>query len=167
MQMNMLRFLYFCLFFYILIGSCYINASEYSKSNQCCNWTTTFFRMPTKEQIEQFGSYDTKTQYDIFICGNQIIHPPAIYLARPFALEGEKVAKFLKKKLSQTKDDKTVRDIILVFMRMCILNSYDVSSNSELMSLIKDKAERIKDDDWRNVVEKMIDRAVEQCGGKI
>jgi hypothetical protein len=135
------------------------------KSDQCRKWKKTFFRMPTKEQIETFGGYNIETQYEIFICGNQKIHPPALYLAGPFASQGEKAVDFLKVKLYETKDDHTIRDVIVVFDMMCVLDTYDVANNSELMRLIKKKAGIIKDDDWRKIVEKIVNGIINEKSG--
>ena len=137
---------------FLLLRSGCTTASERSKSDQCYTWVKTFFRMPLKEQLTQFGSYDVESQYDIFICGNQVVHPPATYLAGPFAMEGESVVHFLKTKLLQAKDDQTIRDVILVFTEMSRRKTYDVARNSDLMVLITDSVARIKDDDWRQIV---------------
>ena len=160
--MNIVRILIFIFSVFLFGGLGCKEVSDEVKSGQCHKWTNTFFRIPTKEQIEKFGSYDIETQYEIFICGNQTIHPPAIYLARPFALQGEKAADFLKVKLYETKNDHTIRDVILVFETMCVLNTYDVASDSELIRLFKNKTEIIKNDDWRIIVEQMVNRIINE-----
>jgi hypothetical protein len=125
---------------------------------ECRSWAKTFFRMPSKEQIAKFGSYDLETQYGIFICGNQGIHPPAIYLAEPFARGGEPAARFLQIKLSQAKDDPTIRDIVSVFVQMTRMGTYDVPGDSALMDLITVAVAGMKDDDWKRIAEGMVAR---------
>ena len=113
----------------------------------------TFFRMPLKKQMEEFSRYDVEKQYVVFICGNQYIHPPATYLAGPFAMEGEKVVSFLTEKLQSADDDQTVRDIILVFAEMSRRKTYEVGANKDLMGILTNRVAQMKDPEWRRVVE--------------
>lgn len=47
-----------------------------------------FFRLSTDAQVKRFHEYDLQTQYELVIVGNQVVHPPAIYLAEEFAEQG-------------------------------------------------------------------------------
>lgn len=111
----------------------------------------TFFRLPTKQQQIEFRQYDMEKQYEVYICGNQYIHPPAIYLARTFALRGESLSEFLVEKFQQANDE-TVRDITLVFSEMSRQKTYDVAADSELMRLLTNRIDKVKDDFWRNLI---------------
>jgi hypothetical protein len=123
---------------------------------QCDKWIKTFYRIPRQDQSENFRSFKIEDKYSIFICGNQIVHPPAIYLARAFAMDGNTAADFLKAKLSQAKDDLTIRDIILVFREMSRQKTCDVAGDTVLMQCITDSVTRIKNEGWRNIVDQMV-----------
>ncbi|HTZ38598.1 MAG TPA: hypothetical protein VMB77_00455 [Syntrophales bacterium] len=102
---------------------------------------------------DDFSSYDIDKQYAIFICGNQYVHPPAMYLAELFAREGGRVVEFLRIKLLEANEDLTIRDLVLVFVEMSRLKTYDVASDDELMRLMTDRVEGMKDPDWKRIAE--------------
>lgn len=101
------------------------------------------------ETIEAFTRSDLETKYRIYVCGNQWVHPPALYLAGSFAVGGEPVATFLKQKLEQTRSDATVRDIVQVYAQMQRQRTYDVSGDLDLVQLLTNKVQAIRNDDWR------------------
>ena len=123
---------------------------------KCKKWIETFFKMPPSEQIKIFSSYTIEDQYSIYICGNQIFHPPAIYIARPFATQGNLAADFLKTRLLQTKDDLTIRDIVFVFEEMNRQKTYNVRKDGDLMKLIKDRIDGMNNKDWKRTTEEML-----------
>jgi hypothetical protein len=141
---------------FLVINSSCTTGMERAMEDQCHVWANSFFRKPIDERIAQFSGYDIDSQYSIFICGNQFIEPPAIYLAGPFALEGRKVVALLRKKLLETKHDPTIRDIVLVFREMSRQGSYDVASDTDLMKLMADKVAGIEDADWRRITRQMV-----------
>src|SRR5690349_7961374 len=77
-----------------------------------------FFRLTTDEQVEKFHNYDLSTQYELLIIGNQLIHPPLIFLTREFAKNGAPAVPFLYDKLASAKKEVTVRDIANTLTRM-------------------------------------------------
>jgi hypothetical protein len=79
----------------------------------------------------------------------QYIHPPTAYLAPRFASQGERAARFLKKKLRQPLSDLDLRDLLEVFAFMHRLRTYDVSNDEDLMNTLRNRVERMKDEDWR------------------
>jgi hypothetical protein len=89
------------------VAGCF-HAADETIDKQCSTLVTTFFQLPMKEQIAQFDKRDLEDQYTLLICGNQAIHPPALYLAQPLAQKGQIAAAFLKGKLSAAKDDLTL-----------------------------------------------------------
>lgn len=111
----------------------------------CSELTRTFFRKPIQAQMKEFGDRSLDEQYAIFICGNQIIHPPAMYLSQPFADQGPRIVEFLRMKLIQAEGDLTIRDIIRVFVEMSRQGTYDVAQDPSLMTLMTESAARIKD----------------------
>ncbi len=123
---------------------------------QCNKWIETFFKMPPSEQIRKFGSYTIEDQYSIYICGNQVFHPPAIYLSRPFAMEGKAAVDFLRTKLLQTKDDLTICDIVFVLSEMNRHKAYNVARDGGLMKIINDRVDGMESDDWKRITKKMV-----------
>ena len=119
----------------------------------CSELAKIFFRKPIKTTIAEFGDYDVEKQYAIYICGNQYMHPPMIHLAEPFASEGEKIVDFLKARLLEADDDLTVRDIVVVFAEMRIQKTYNVAGDGDLMEIMQEKVNNIKNPDWRRLVE--------------
>jgi hypothetical protein len=87
------------------------------------------------------------------------MHPPAQYLAEPFARRGGEIVPFLKEKLAQAQDDLTVRDIVLVFAEMGRQRSYDVSKDVDLIRQMREAAARMKNQDWRTITEQRIEAA--------
>lgn len=131
------------------------------RRHKCDAWVTTFFRMSTKEQIAKFTEYDLENKFSILICGNQVIHPPATYLAGPFARQGADAVTFLRDKLMQSPDDFTVRDIVLVFSEMSKLQTYNVKADKKLIELINSKVGAIKNNDWRKISEDRVREIME------
>ena len=123
----------------------------------CSDLTETFFYGKSiKSRMSDFGNYPVEKQYAIFICGNQVIHPPAIYLVTPFANEGGQVIDFLTGKLAETNDDLTIRDIIFVIAEMSRLHTYDVAHNEKLMRSMEERVKGMKDADWKKMTEEML-----------
>lgn len=126
-----------------------------SLRRQCRPWVDTFFSEPLKTQIAKFKSYSLDNQYQIYICGNQIVHPPTIYLSEPFAEGGRATAVVLKEHLMQGSNDATVRDITMVFREMVKNGTYDVSNDIILMQMLASKIEQMKDHDWKRITREM------------
>jgi hypothetical protein len=80
-----------------------------------------------------------------------------LYLAESFAVGGEAVAPFLKQKLAQTRSDTTVRDIITVYAEMRRQGTYDVRGDVELMKLMGDRVQAIRDEYWRKYCADILD----------
>jgi hypothetical protein len=116
---------------------------------KCSDFTREFFWQPPEVQMVKFTNYDLDKQYALFICGNQEIHPPAIYLAKPFAREGVKAIDYLRKQLSLTYEDLVIRDIIFVFEEMERQRTYDIAHDDELLQLMATRVTNMKDPGWR------------------
>jgi len=102
--------------------------------------------------MANFTQFDLEKQYAIYICG-QGMEPPAIYLSKPFAREGEKVVPFLKTKLLTATDDLTIRDI---FAEMSRQKTYDVSGDVDLMKVIDESVNKEKDPYWKQLSQQML-----------
>lgn len=137
-----------------LVGSFFFPSLQAGEID-CSPWVETFFRKPFKVQEAEFVDYEVTTQYEIYLCGNQVIHPPIRYVDL-FARQGEKAVGFLKTKLAQATHDLTIRDIVNVFHRMQRQKTYAVAHDRELMDLMTASVRKIKDDGWRDTSEKML-----------
>jgi len=140
----------------VALVSGYGFAEDSHLRGECSPWMSTFYGKPIKERIAAFDSYSIDDQYQIFICGNQMLHPPAIYLARPFAGRGESAVPLLKEKLIQAGDDLTIRDIVRVFVEMKRLSTYDASKDAFLAALISRKVAGMHDSGWRGIAQKNV-----------
>lgn len=95
-------------------------------------------------------------QYKIFQYGNDVVHPPMMELADPFAKQGRTMVPFLLKKLETEDDDIAVRNIVLIFEWMSIYKAYDVKSDQNLMGILSKKVDAMeswKDDALRMMAE--------------
>lgn len=110
-----------------------------------------FYAQTLKDQIETFASHSFEEQYAIYIYGNQVRHPPAIYLARPFGSEGEKVVAPLSKKLIEAHDDLTIRDLVMIFSEISSQKSYEVAGDKRLMELLSSAVDRMRNPDWKAI----------------
>jgi hypothetical protein len=113
-----------------------------------------FYAQSVKDQLESFTSHSFNEQYAIYIYGNQVRHPPAIYLAQPFGSEGEKVVTFLSGKLAQAHNDLTIRDIISIFSEISDQRTYYVAGDDRLMSILSSAVDRMKNPDWKSITAK-------------
>jgi hypothetical protein len=111
--------------------------------------------MSTSEQVQKFKNYSLDEQYEIFLFGNQAVHPPAVYLANPFAEQGPIIVQFLKVKLKNARKEVTIRDIVSVFSELARMNLYDFSKDSELMGLLDRKVNDMRGI-WKETTLKMI-----------
>ncbi|MDB5932955.1 MAG: hypothetical protein JWQ01_299 [Massilia sp.] len=119
---------------------------------------SSFFSEFNAEQRQvEFARLDIERQYLTYLCGNQKIHPPTLYLAESFAKVGAQGVPFLMAKLYLTKSDMTIRDIIYVFAWMQRLKTYNVVTDKLLIGLLWKKTSEIHDDFWRGQVYKEIE----------
>jgi len=103
-------------------------------------WISDYFQLSMASQIAEFKNHSIDEQYELYIYGNQVVHPPAIYLARPFAEQGSSIVPLLSAKLRATEKETTIRDIAAVFSEVSKLKLYDFSKDPELMQLLDQRA---------------------------
>ncbi|MEF9388678.1 hypothetical protein V4890_24100 [Ralstonia solanacearum species complex bacterium KE056] len=114
-----------------------------------------FFRLSTDTQVKRFHEYDLQIQYELVIVGNQVVHPPAIYLAEEFAEQGAAAIPFLRDKLASAKKEATVRDIVAILAEMHRLKSYNVGNDSALMRLVDERVNSMQGQ-WKSVTLHML-----------
>ena len=136
----------------LLLSGCVSNASEIAPSQ----FDRDFFRLPTGEQVKKFHEYDLPTQYELLIVGNQVVHPPAMYLVQEFAKRGKSIVPFLSDKLASAKEEATVRDIISVFAELDRLKLYEVGKDASLMALIEQRTAAMRGQ-WKPVTQRMVE----------
>ena len=135
----------------LLLVGCASNAGDAQPSKM----VSDFYHLSTAEQMGQFKNHTLDEQYELYIFGNKVVHPPATYLAEPFARQGAKAVPFLKAKLEVEKDEARIRDVVLVFTEMARLNIYDFSRDTELMSLLNQKVNNMQGM-WKDVTLKFL-----------
>jgi len=126
-------------------------------TSRCEEIPKGFFEMPIKGQEAVFPTYDFETQYNIYLY-SQRREPPELSLARVFATEGRQVFPQLRDKFDAASDDVTVRDILLVFVNMNDIGSYDVAGDQRLMSNLQVKVDGMQNSTWRQVCQTWIIR---------
>ena len=127
--------------------ACASNATDVLPSKMVSDFYRNY--ISASERIRQFKNYNLEEQYELFIFGNQVIHPPATYLDSPFAEQGPIVVPFLKMKLEATENEATIRDVALIFSEVARLKLYDFSKDAELMSLLNQKVNNMQGI-WKN-----------------
>ena len=96
---------------------------------------------PTRER---FVSYAPEIQYELMICGSQYLHPPML-LTNFVASEGASMVPILQRKLQATNHDQTIADIVRTFVEMKRQGTYNVSANTELIAILGEKVQRMRD----------------------
>lgn len=115
-----------------------------------------FYRQPTTVQLRTLRQYTLQDQFNLFLFGNQVRHPPALYLARCFALNGAPAVELLRSKLNVANDDLTVRDIAMLLATIDAMGKYDVAGDTQLITVLKSRVARMRDEGWRDTAERKI-----------
>lgn len=134
-----------------LLG-CIPNESEVEPSQA----DRDFFRQSTSEQVKKFNEFGPETQYELLIVGNQLVHPPALYLAEEFARQGKAIIPFLRSKLTAANKDATVRDVVAILSEMQRMGSYEVKSDASLMALVEERLATMQGQ-WKPVTQRMVE----------
>lgn len=147
-----------CIFAFVAmlsLSACVLR--EDSQLRDCSAFDREYFSRYEPEQLaREFVRLSRETQYEMFICGQQRIEPPATFLARAFASEGPAVVPLLAEKLRTSPNDLTTRDIVAVFQAMALTGSYEVRANASLLHLLREKVDTMSSVGWRTVVQRML-----------
>ncbi len=133
----------------VLLHVTRICSAQEQKLGLCPDLAKTFFAKPPQQRAAEFAKSDLDRQFTIYVCGMQYMHPPLMGLAVEFASQGRTTANYLREKLMSPVDDKTTRDIVMVFQFMAIRGAYDVVGDVALMRLLENKVNNIGDADDR------------------
>lgn len=156
LTLNLLRGVLFVALSTAIVGCASAYKNEDSLLFDCATYSGTFFNKSTSEQINSFGDLDTHTQYEVFICGNQMREPPALHLIKPFANEGASVVGYLESKLSNSHGELTINDIISIFAQMSRDGSYDIAGDKGLMKTINSAVSRLSHPYWKERGERLV-----------
>jgi hypothetical protein len=128
-----------------------------SVDKHCASVGYKFFHNSRRAE-QEFSTFPLPKKYDVLICASQGIHPPNLTFAALFATEGSAGAAFLKKRLAETSEDATVRDITYALLQMQERKTYDVLGDRELVFLLQRKIAAMKSEAWRGVASGQLER---------
>ena len=159
-----------CLLVCVALGGCpkpHIDGVDVASARE-------FYRQPTSVQQRTLRQHSLEDQLGLFFFGNQVRHPPAIYLADCFALNGAPAVELLRSKIEEADSDLMVRDIVTLLATIDEMGQYDVAGDAQLMTALKTRAAQMKDSGWRDLAEEYIAkigherseraRAAPECG---
>jgi hypothetical protein len=75
------------------------------------------------DMAERMEHYSLEKQYEIYLFGMQVIHPPVFEFADPIAKRGQEAVPFLIAKLTSADNDIEVTDILYIIVEMTFLKS--------------------------------------------
>jgi hypothetical protein len=114
-------------------------------------------RISTARTLEQFSSYDVETQYIIFVCATQYMHPPLLDFTGPFAAGGNVTAEFLKDELRQGQDGRSTMHILEVYVEAERQGTYRASEDVGLLRLLRDTVDSQEDSPWHDRSERLLE----------
>lgn len=112
-----------------------------------------FYAQPVNERIRTFRQHSLQDQLDLFFFGNQFRHPPAIYLAPCYALNGHPAVQLLRSKLGTQLDDMSVRDVATLLGVIDMMDQYDVAGDKTLVALLSSQIAQMKDKNWQETAD--------------
>ena len=141
-----------------VVVACAVPPNQLNGKAECSKLLDTWLHKAPSDVSRRLPSESLETQYSVYLCGTQYMHPPAKYLAEPLASQGEQMATFLRQKLIEHPDDVTTNGIVRVFDAMQWQGTYDVRGDTALMALLQEKVQAIRDPYWRGQTEVMLAR---------
>src|SRR3569832_766133 len=117
-----------------------------------------FFKGDTLTRLERLETYSLKEQWQIFLYGNQVIHPPATGLALPIARRGKPALEYILQQLEKSENDLDFRDSLVVFRSMQGGGVYDFCSDETALLAIRAIDSKILDPDWRDIYNRILGR---------
>jgi hypothetical protein len=100
-------------------------------------------------RMHTFRLHSVDQQLQIFLYGNQVIHPPTIYLADCFALGGSEAVAVLRSRLSARVTDLDIRDMANLLLAIQRSGTYDVRADEALRRLLDDRISAMVDGGWK------------------
>ncbi|MFT3821920.1 MAG: hypothetical protein QM750_30610 [Rubrivivax sp.] len=115
-----------------------------------------FFRGDLSTRNQRLAGYTMEEQWQIYLYGNQVIHPPATGLAEVLARGHEPMLRFILRRLESTRNDLDYRDSMVVFQTMQWHGDYSICGDEAAFSKIKSNQYRIENADWQRVYGEML-----------
>jgi hypothetical protein len=91
-----------------------------------------------------------------YLFGNQVRHPPALYLGGCFALSGEAGVSQLRQRLGTDANDLTIRDIAVLLSDIDAMGAVNVSADESLLAALRARVLEISDENWRKFAEEIV-----------
>lgn len=115
-----------------------------------------FFEGDIPTRNARLEGYPIEQQWEIYLYGNQTIHPPATGLAIVLAGRGEPMLKYILGRLEMAKSDLDYRDSMRVFQMMERKGSYHICADESALAKIRANQDRIRNIEWRRVYGDML-----------
>lgn len=111
-----------------------------------------FLRKPVDDRRTALMDYPMERQIDLYLAAMTKLHPPDLALADVLASHGDEIIPLLRERIHEESGAGLKKlHLIDVFVRMQERAYFDVSSDSEVMSFLREQAEAIPDDQWRSM----------------
>lgn len=111
-----------------------------------------FLRKPVDERRAALMDYPMERQVDLYLAAMAKLHPPDLALADVLASHGDEIIPLLKERIHEASGAGLKKLLLIeVFVRMQERAYFDVSSDSGVMSFLREQAESIPDDQWRGI----------------
>lgn len=120
----------------------------------CSAWCKEYWAKGRAYSLQAFASYDRETQFDIYLCSQGYMHPPALDMAEAYAKLGKDVVPTLLLKLEEATDDSVVYKIIYVFRHMAKMGTYPISDDKETLAAMDAALQRTPATFWRKLAER-------------
>ncbi|MDR6644514.1 hypothetical protein J2X57_003757 [Luteibacter sp. 1214] len=144
--------------FFLLMFLAALFASDCVASDQG-SLEAAFFRGRTYVQrMSEFRNYRVDTQLELFFYGNQVIHPPATYLASCFAMNGPSGVRVIRRRLSGHLTTLEMRDIALLLETMQAMGTYSVRDDETLMAAIEKSVSEVAEGGWKESIDGMVEQ---------
>jgi hypothetical protein len=115
-----------------------------------------FYRQSTIDQQRTFRRHALDEQFKLFLFGNQVRHPPALYLADCFALNSPSAVSLLRARLAVDNHDLTVRDIAMLLATIDAMGTYDVAADNQLLRALNSQIAKMRNAGWRDSAEQIV-----------
>lgn len=143
---------------FIVLGAILANSACLNPYRKQCSKWVPLFHHPSKEWDERFSEHDVETQYEIYTCAMNYVHPPLMGFSERLARNGARAVPTLRAKLNRATHELEVSNIILVFSGMQIRGHYDVASDDGLMRDIEASTQRVVLSSQKGLVLENIER---------
>jgi len=112
--------------------------------------------------LDGYSSYDLDTQFLIFRCATEYMHPPLMQFTPLFAGGGMSTARYLEGKLRQGQSSRTTMHILEVFADAQRQGAFDATQDPELMILLRQSVADHRGEPWHERSQRLL-QEIEQA----